>query len=78
MLVEEMLDNLIQKLKHNKIFKKIPDSELKERMFLLFNIIESIILRHILTVPLFKTDEEFGDYLTKLVLFHFSNQIIER
>jgi len=72
-LVEEILVNLIQKLKKNKIFKDIPEEELKKKLFLLFNVIESVILRHILIVPLFETDEAFGEYLTNLVLFHFSN-----
>ena len=53
--------------------RHIPEKILREKLFLIFNIVESIILRHIQIVPLFKTDEEFGDYLTDLVLFHFSN-----
>ena len=72
-LVEDMISSLIKKLKQNKIFVNVSESQLKEKLFLVFNIVESIILRHILIVPLFETDEEFGSYLTNLVLFHFSN-----
>lgn len=72
-LVEEMVMNLVKKLKQNNSFDNVSDIKLKERIFLVFNIIESIILRHILIMPLFNTDEEFVKYLTNLVLFHFSN-----
>ena len=73
-LVEEMLIKLAKKLKQNIIFENISERDLKDKFFLLFNVIESIILRHILIVPLFETDEQFGRYLTDLVLFHFSKQ----
>ena len=72
LLVEEMLTELINTLKQNKIFVKIPEKDLKEKLFLLFNVIESIILRHILIISLFETDEEFGAYLTDLIIYHFS------
>ncbi|MFX1376426.1 MAG: TetR/AcrR family transcriptional regulator [Promethearchaeota archaeon] len=72
-LVEEMLIRLIKKLKHIPIFENISENEMKEKLLLLFNVIESIILRHILIMPLFKTDEEFVTYLTDLVIFHFAN-----
>ena len=74
LLVEEMLMKLAKKLKQNIVFENISEGDLKDKFFLLFNVIESIILRHILIVPLFETDEQFGRYLTDLILFHFSNQ----
>ena len=53
-----------------KIFpmKNITEIELKDKLFLVFNIIESIIRRHILITPLFNTDEELANYLTDLTL----------
>ncbi|MFX1376804.1 MAG: TetR/AcrR family transcriptional regulator [Promethearchaeota archaeon] len=72
-LIEETLEKLAKKFKTFDVFRAIPEKELREKLFLLFNVIESIILRHILIVPLFKSDEEFGDYLTELYLLHFSN-----
>ncbi len=73
-LVEEMLMKLVKELKQNIAFENISEGDLKEKFFLLFNVVESIILRHILIMPLFETDEQFGRYLTDLVLFHFSKQ----
>lgn len=72
-LIEDTLEKLAKKFKTFDVFRAIPEKELREKLFLLFNVIESIILRHILIVPLFKSDEEFGDYLTELYLLHFSN-----
>ncbi|MFX1295117.1 MAG: TetR/AcrR family transcriptional regulator [Promethearchaeota archaeon] len=72
-LVEEMLLKLVNKLKQNNVFQNISESNLKEKLLLLFNVIEAIILRHILIMLLFKTDEEFGIYLIDLVIFHFSS-----
>ena len=53
-----------------KIFpiSDITEIELKDKLFLIFNIIESIIRRHIVITPLFNTDEELAIYLTDLTL----------
>jgi len=53
-----------------KIFpiSNITEIELKDKLFLVFNIIESIIRRHIVITPLFNTDEELAIYLTDLTL----------
>jgi len=72
-MVEDMIKELIKKLKENRIFRDVPDKDLMDKIMLIFNVLESIILRHILIMPLFDTDDEFGDYLTKLVIYHFSN-----
>ncbi|HEY0087378.1 MAG TPA: helix-turn-helix domain-containing protein [Candidatus Lokiarchaeia archaeon] len=72
--VEEMLLKLVKKLKKNNMFENFSEIVLNEKLFLIFNVVESIILRHILIIPLFETDEEFGAYLTDLILFHFSNR----
>ncbi len=73
LIIKEGLIKLTKKVKHLKLFKNIPERDLKEKFFLLYNVIESIILRHILIVPLFETDDILGAYLMNLVLFHFSN-----
>ncbi|MFX0071941.1 MAG: TetR/AcrR family transcriptional regulator [Candidatus Hermodarchaeota archaeon] len=73
LLIEEALVNLAKKLKTFKVFRNISEKKLREKLFLIFNIIEAIILRHISLIPLFETDEELRVYLTNLVLFHFSN-----
>ncbi|NHI93217.1 MAG: TetR/AcrR family transcriptional regulator [Candidatus Lokiarchaeota archaeon] len=71
-LIQNGLDKLAKKVKKSNLSEKYSEKELKDQFFSLFNIIEAIILRHILIMPLFDTDEELGTYLTNLVLFHFS------
>ena len=72
-LVEDGLDKLVEKLETFQIFKNIPEKELREKAFLIFNIVESIILRHVLIIPLFESDEELATYIKNLILFNISN-----
>jgi AcrR family transcriptional regulator len=66
--VEEALTEVVKQM--NQIFPigNVTEIELKEKLFLVYNVVESIIRRHILITPLFNNDEELGIFLTDLTL----------
>ena len=66
--VEEVLAKVTIIVKQRFPLKELTESQIKKRLFLTYNVVESIIRRHILLTPLFDTDEELGVYLTNLAI----------
>jgi len=66
--VEVALTEIAKQMKQIFPIGNTTEIELKDKLFLIFNIIESIIRRHIVITPLFNTDEELAIYLTDLTL----------
>jgi hypothetical protein len=66
--VEEALKEIAKRMIQIFPIGNISEIELKDKLFLVFNIVESIIRRHIVITPLFDTDEELASYLTDLTL----------
>ena len=66
--VEEVLTEVTKIMKQRFPLNKLTENKLKKRLFLAYNVVESIIRRHILLTPLFDTDEELGVYLTNLAI----------
>ena len=67
-VVEEQLKGLAFVLKKLSIFKNLRNKELIERLKLSFVLLESIVHYHTFLTPVFNTDEELVDYLSKLIL----------
>lgn len=66
--VEEVLTEVTKIMKQRFPLNKLTENKLKKRLFLAYNVVESIIRRHILLTPLFDNDEELGVYLTDLAI----------
>ena len=66
--VEEVLTEVTKIMKQRFPLNKLTENQLKKRLFLAYNVVESIIRRHILLTPLFDNDEELGVYLTDLAI----------
>ena len=66
--VEEVLAKVTIIVKQRFPLKELTESQIKKRLFLTYNVVESIIRRHILLTPLFDNDEELGVYLTDLAI----------
>ena len=66
--VDEVMAQITQIMKQRFPLNYLTENQLKKRLFLAYNVIESIIRRHLLLTPLFDTDEELGVYLTNLAI----------
>jgi AcrR family transcriptional regulator len=68
--VKEFGKETVKKLKQeNQMFKNTPEEQFIDRFLLIYNLIEALTNRHMVIIPLFKTDEELITYITNLILF---------
>ncbi|MFX1411909.1 MAG: TetR/AcrR family transcriptional regulator [Promethearchaeota archaeon] len=68
-MIREMIEESINKLQQLDFFKKIPQEKILKKTMLIFSFLEAIIHRHLFVMPLFETDDELIELLTRLVIF---------
>ncbi|MFX1340703.1 MAG: hypothetical protein ACFFDK_18980 [Promethearchaeota archaeon] len=68
-MIREMIEESINKLQQLDFFKKIPQEKILKKAMLIFSFLEAIIHRHLFVMPLFETDDELIEFLTRLVTF---------
>jgi hypothetical protein len=72
------IDDVALKLhQSDPISSQIPVEILKARLLVIYNVFNALTRQHLVIMPLFPTDEEFIDFLTKLLIF-FLRETIER
>jgi len=68
--VYEFAKETVKKLREgNDSYQNIPEERFIKGFLLVYNIIEAITHRHLVIIPMFKSDEELIKYLTNVVLF---------
>jgi len=75
MTLNEIFDDVTNKIKNLKISKLIPEEWLIENLKMIYNLMDGIIHRHLFIMPLFEKDEELIEFLSKLILFIIENRI---
>ena len=68
-LFDKSLANITKNLKQLLILKNIEEGELFLKVKIAFDLIEAMIRRHIFLSPIFNTDEELADYLTRIIIY---------
>jgi AcrR family transcriptional regulator len=53
----------------NPMFSQMPVEGVKKGLLVIFNVFEALTRHHLIMMPLFPTDEEFIEFLTRLLLF---------
>lgn len=68
-IIREFFSEIVQELQEKSpYFKQIPYQELLESMLFMNNLFEAFIHRHIFFSPIYKSDEELVDFLSKLYM----------
>jgi AcrR family transcriptional regulator len=49
--------------------KKVPIERVKAKLWVIFSVFQALTRQHLVIMPLFPTDEEFVDFLTKLLSY---------
>lgn len=70
--VEALLDEMTLNLRRsNPTLGELPAESVKAKLWIIFNVVQALTRQHIVVMPLFPTDEEFAEFLFKL-LVHFA------
>ena len=65
---DEYFSNVVQELREKSpFFAMIPEKEMLKYTLFMYNVMEAFIHRHILISPIFETDEQLVDFLTKFL-----------
>ena len=64
-----MLNKSLKTIKNALSLQNISDEEFNKTFTVIFNLVESVIHRHVYIMPMFDTDEELIDFLLDHVLF---------
>jgi AcrR family transcriptional regulator len=65
-----LVDNVALRLhQSNPMFGQMPVERVKQGLLLIFNVFEALTRRHLIVMPLFPTDDEFIEFLTRLLSF---------
>ncbi len=72
------IDDVALKLhQSDPMFSQMPVESVKADLLVIYNVFNALTRQHLVIMPLFPTDEEFIDFLTKLLIF-FMRETIER
>ncbi len=73
-IVREMMEGSVIKLHKLDFFKNIPQEKILKKSMLLFSFLEAIIHRHLFIMPIFETEDELIEFLTRLLIFIIQGQ----
>ncbi|MHA1798554.1 MAG: TetR/AcrR family transcriptional regulator [Candidatus Helarchaeota archaeon] len=76
-IMQEMIEKIVERLKDIKFFKDIPKDKLIKNFTLIFNLVDSTIHRHLFMIPLFESDGELIDFLSRLVILVFQDRLLK-